>query len=222
MKKFLTIISISASCLFLINMSENLSSPEYCSGTIYVLPNSEEKIIDIKIGTSKAIAGNRDIKVYKQPHVDKSQENKENKEKIKEKDLVEYHIDLKRVSKIEVEQIEPIVTYGDQEYVKIKVISPTGVSIDCIIPKKYELICKLKNTGWTASYPFNKIKHVIVEQCAEIQETSNESKKCKEVAVNDLKRACEELEKHTPDKKLNDLKHRANNVLEEIKNTVKD
>lgn len=220
MKKVLKIMILNISCIFLINMSENLSSPEYCSGTIYVLPNSEEKIIDIKIGTSKAVAENRDIKVYKQPHLDPCKQDES--EKIKEKDLVEYHIDLKRVSKIEVEQVEPIATYGDQEYVKIKVISPTGVSIDCIIPKKYELICKLKNTGWTASYPFNKIKHVIIEQCAEIQETSNEAKKCKEVAVNDLKRACEELEKHMPDKKLNDLKHRASNVLEEIKNTVKD
>lgn|SRR3990167_61861 len=212
MKNLIKIAIITCCSFLLINWSQNLSSPEYCSGVIRLPNGQEEKVIDIKMGSSKVVAENKDIKIFRKPA---SEDTKEN-------DFIEYFIDLKRVNKIESDQVTPLSTYDKKEYVNIKVVSPSNVSVDCIIPKSHELVCKLKNTGWTASYPFHKIKEVVIEHCAEIQETSDGIKKSKEVAVNDLKRAVDELEKHQTDRKLTDLKHRADNVLEDFRNQVKD
>lgn len=213
MNKVVRVSLLICSSFLIINWSKNLSSPEYCSGLVNLYPNGQETVIDIKIGSSKAVADNRDIIVYRKP----------TSENVTEKDLIEYHIDLKRVSKIETDQVTPVSIYDKKEYVNIKVASPSNISVDCVIPKSHELICKLKNTGWTASYPFNRIKEVIIHHCAEIQETCDDTRKSKEVAVNDLKRAVDELEKHHQhDRKIKDLKHRADNVLEDIKNSVKE
>jgi hypothetical protein len=211
MKKIMKKILVILASIFLINWSQNLSSPEYCSGIINLYPHGEERVIDIKIGSSKVVANNKEIKVFRKPLT----------EDVKENDFIEYFIDLKRISKIETDQVEPIATYDKKEYVNIKITSPSNISVNCIIPKSQELVCKLKNTGWTASYPFNKIKNVIIEHCAEIQEASDEIKKSKEVVVSNLKRATDELENYT-DKKIIDLKHRANNVLEDFKNSAKN
>ena len=211
-KKLLFVLISATLSLFLLNWSQNLSSPEYCSGTVYFPDSKTEKVIDIKIGTSKAVADNKDIKFYRKPA----------STDIKEKDFIEYHIDLKRISHIETNQVEPVTEYEKKEYVNVKVVSPSGIEIECVVPKDQELMYKVKSTGWTSRHPFNTIKKIAIEHCAELQETTDDSRKSKEVAVNDFKRACDELEKHQADRQLKNLRHNAENVLENLKNNTKD
>jgi len=155
--KFLLFISIP---IFLVNLSKQSSITKYCSGEVF-FKNSSEKVVDIKIGSSKINATNKDIIVYKIP------ENQNHK-------LIKYEFNLDKIKEIQAQQ-NPNYTHNNEEYFKIKVLTKSNQTIDCIIKKDEQLIAKVKDTGWSVSYPFDQIKKVVIDTCI-IKDDEEENK----------------------------------------------
>jgi len=164
---FKRIASVFIVCLFCCNLSKQESSPQYCSGVVLLNQNApEEKVVDIKIGTSAGSSDNKGIKVYRKP----------NQQNLKPQDYIEYIFDLENVSKIAVHQQDPVFTYINKDknekrdYINIAITNRAGnVTVDCIIPKDTLLIAKVQNTGWTATYHFDTLNEVIIHGCASIE-----------------------------------------------------
>lgn len=167
MKKIFQIFLLVTASLVIANWTKQASSPQYCYGKITLAERTKEgspkvdELKDIRIGSSKDLSDNKGITVYRKPQ-DK---------KTRPEDYIEYMFDLNKISKIEVVKEEPIFKYDDTEYVNILVtsskVNEESKPVACIIPKEKEIIGKLKTTGWTASYPFDKILKLEMQQCVE-------------------------------------------------------
>ena len=174
MKKISNIFLYLISSLLLINWSKEISSPKYCSGTIYFSnqQNTEdqdeettldaskaiqEEVVDIKIGISPEFCDNQNIVVFRKPKNHK-------KNPI---DYIEYKFDLEKVKEITTNQKNPIYKFNNDEYVNITVKHINNSESNYIIPKSNKIISKVKKTGAIASYPFDVINKLVIESCVE-------------------------------------------------------
>lgn len=213
MKKSYSIFIIPFS-FFLINWSQQNKNTEYCYGIVTFPDGKKEEIVDIKIGRTKSTADNTGIKIFKRPT-----------EATKKDDFIEYHFDLKKISKIELDAHTATAVYDNHEYVHIKIYSPSEeIYADCIIPKEEELIAKVKHTGWTVSYPFNKIRKIEILTCTEDHHSQHEeATSAKETTLLNLEKSLQELEKINKkehNQEIKDLQEKTSAILESIKNDI--
>lgn len=150
MKKTLIVFLNIAIPFFLVNLSQQSSSKKSCSGELFK-KSTQEELIDIKIGKSKEISTNKNIVVYKLPENQAA-------------DLVEYEFSLDQTREIQTVE-NPSLSFNDEEYFKITVITKNKQPVDCIIKKREKLFAKVKETGWSVSYSFDQFDKVVINEC---------------------------------------------------------
>lgn len=212
MKKISLFFIIPFSFL-VINWSKQNVNTDYCYGKVTLVDGKTEEIVDIKIGRTVSTAENIGIKVYRKPT-----------EATKKVNFIDYMFDLKKISKIELDMQQPTAMYDDQEYTTINIYSPSNkISRLCIIPKEEKIIAKIKNTGWTVEYPFNKVKQLIISQCSD-EQPIQQNIQAEETAVLNLEKSLQEIKKintRRSKKELKELEAKTEEVLEKIKNDIK-
>lgn len=204
-RSFLSIIAYS---FLVINWSQTNKKNDYCYGSVTLLDGKKEELVDLAIGRTKATAENSSIVFYRRPTT-----------ATKKSDFIEYHVDLRKLKKITLDQEMPTGVYDDHEYVHVTIHSPTGQEVPCIIQKEYELIAKIKNTGWTVSYPLQKLSIVEVHACYDDQTADHQDHApAQETAVLNLEKALEDLEKTA--KKCGSNKNQLKNLMLDTKEVL--